>query len=98
MVATDKRSKPVISGGRSVGATRALTKASLVSRTVSNGHELPSDIPLYHWAILENPWCRRRDLNPHDPKITSPSSWRVCLFRHFDADFYFSPRSILLVE
>ena len=35
-------------------------------------------------------WCRRRDLNPHAPEGTSPSSWRVCLFRHSDADFYFS--------
>jgi len=42
--------KPVISGGRSVGATWALTDASLVSRTVSNGHELSSDIPLDHWT------------------------------------------------
>jgi hypothetical protein len=24
-------------------------------------------------------------LNPHAPKGTSPSSWRVCLFRHSDA-------------
>ena len=29
--------------------------------------------------------CRRRDLNPHAPEGTSPSSWRVCLFRHSDA-------------
>ncbi len=28
--------------------------------------------------------CRRGDLNPHVPKDTSPSSWRVCQFRHFD--------------
>ena len=35
-------------------------------------------------------WCRRRDLNPHAPEGTSPSSWRVCLFRHSDANFYFS--------
>ena len=26
--------------------------------------------------------CRRQDLNLHDPKVTSPSSWRVCQFRH----------------
>ena len=25
-------------------------------------------------------------MNPHAPKGTSPSSWRVCLFRHSDAD------------
>ena len=36
------------------------------------------------WIV--NPWCRRRDLNPHAPKGTSPSSWRVCLFRHSDAN------------
>src|SRR3954447_7872141 len=35
------------------------------------------------------PWpavmsCRRGDLNPHEISLTSPSSWRVCLFRHFD--------------
>ena len=35
-------------------------------------------------------WCRRRDLNPHAPKGTSPSSWRVCLFRHSDADHHSS--------
>ena len=29
-------------------------------------------------------------MNPHAPEGTSPSSWRVCLFRHSDADFYFS--------
>ena len=28
--------------------------------------------------------CRRRDLNPHVLADTSPSSWRVCLFRHSD--------------
>lgn len=28
--------------------------------------------------------CRRGDLNPHVPKDTSPSSWRVCQFRHSD--------------
>ena len=28
--------------------------------------------------------CRRGDLNPHDLAVTSPSSWRVCLFRHSD--------------
>ena len=36
-------------------------------------------------ACAEVYWCRRRDLNPHAPKGTSPSSWRVCLFRHSDA-------------
>ena len=30
--------------------------------------------------------CRRGDLNPHAPKGTSPSSWRVCRFRHFDVE------------
>jgi hypothetical protein len=39
---------------------------------------------------VSNLWCRRRDLNPHAPKGTSPSSWRVCLFRHSDAMYYFS--------
>jgi Phage integrase family len=29
-------------------------------------------------------WCRRGDLNPHPLARTSPSSWRVCLFRHSD--------------
>jgi transposase len=29
-------------------------------------------------------WCRRGDLNPHALAGTSPSSWRVCLFRHSD--------------
>ena len=29
-------------------------------------------------------------MNPHTPEGTSPSSWRVCLFRHSDAEFYFS--------
>ncbi len=33
-------------------------------------------------------WCRRRDLNPHALTSTSPSSWRVCLFRHFDVGFH----------
>src|SRR5207248_4989944 len=28
--------------------------------------------------------CRRGDLNPHALAGTSPSSWRVCLFRHPD--------------
>ena len=28
--------------------------------------------------------CRRGDLNPHEVALTSPSSWRVCLFRHSD--------------
>jgi hypothetical protein len=28
-------------------------------------------------------------LNPHAPEGTSPSSWRVCLFRHSDAESYF---------
>ncbi len=35
---------------------------------------------------VANLWCRRRDLNPHAPEGTSPSSWRVCLFRHSDAN------------
>jgi hypothetical protein len=30
--------------------------------------------------------CRRGDLNPHALAGTSPSSWRVCLFRHSDVD------------
>ena len=30
--------------------------------------------------------CRRGDLNPHAPKGTSPSSWRVCRFRHSDVE------------
>ena len=30
-------------------------------------------------------WCRRGDLNPYALAGTSPSSWRVCLFRHSDA-------------
>ena len=29
-------------------------------------------------------------MNPHAPEGTSPSSWRVCLFRHSDAKYYFS--------
>ena len=29
-------------------------------------------------------WCRRGDLNPHALAGTSPSSWRVCQFRHSD--------------
>ena len=29
-------------------------------------------------------------MNPHAPEGTSPSSWRVCLFRHSDAKFHFS--------
>jgi hypothetical protein len=29
-------------------------------------------------------WCRRGDLNPHALAGTSPSSWRVYLFRHSD--------------
>lgn len=28
------------------------------------------------------PWCTRRDLNPHAPKNTGPSSQGVCQFRH----------------
>jgi hypothetical protein len=28
--------------------------------------------------------CRRGDLNPYALAGTSPSSWRVCLFRHSD--------------
>ena len=28
--------------------------------------------------------CRRGDLNPHALAGTSPSSWRVCQFRHSD--------------
>src|SRR5688572_24908644 len=32
------------------------------------------------WGSL----CRRGDLNPHALAGTSPSSWRVCLFRHSD--------------
>ena len=34
--------------------------------------------------------CRRGDLNPHALAGTSPSSWRVCLFRHSDGR---SPRA-----
>ena len=30
--------------------------------------------------------CRRGDLNPYALAGTSPSSWRVCLFRHSDVD------------
>ena len=33
-----------------------------------------------------NVWCRRGDLNPHALTGASPSSWCVCLFRHFDVD------------
>ena len=33
----------------------------------------------------ESRWCRRGDLNPYALAGTSPSSWRVCLFRHSDA-------------
>ena len=32
-------------------------------------------------------WCRRGDLNPHALAGTSPSSWRVYLFRHSDVAF-----------
>src|SRR5216683_4119805 len=32
--------------------------------------------------IQELKKCRRQDLNLHCPKATSPSSWRVCQFRH----------------
>jgi hypothetical protein len=35
------------------------------------------------------PWCRRGDLNPHALAGTSPSSWRVCLFRHSDECAFF---------
>jgi hypothetical protein len=27
-------------------------------------------------TLPEPDWCRRRDLNPHAPKGTSPSSWK----------------------
>jgi hypothetical protein len=40
-------------------------------------------------------WCRRGDLNPHALAGTSPSSWRVCLFRHFDSDYHFNRSAIL---
>ena len=63
-----------------MGATWALRTGHDWSVTETYGLESPSENPLNHWAILENPWCRRRDLNPHDPKVTSPSSWRVCHF------------------
>jgi hypothetical protein len=33
--------------------------------------------------------CRRGDLNPHALAGTSPSSWRVCLFRHSDVELRF---------
>ena len=42
---------------------------------------------------VREPSCRRGDLNPHEPKFTSPSSWRVCLFRHFDVVSYEGYRS-----
>src|ERR1700728_966802 len=37
---------------------------------------MPPEVDLY--------WCRRGDLNPHALAGTSPSSWRVCLFRLSD--------------
>ena len=46
------------------------------------------------WPRVANLWCRRRDLNPHAPKGTSPSSWRVCLFRHSDVEDQCSPTSL----
>jgi hypothetical protein len=52
-------------------------------KTVGPGHRYPCTTGKSQLAL----WCRRRDLNPHAPKSTSPSSWRVCLFRHFDAGF-----------
>ncbi len=37
------------------------------------------------WALITaDLQCRRGDLNPHALAGTSPSSWRVCLFRHSD--------------
>ena len=38
------------------------------------------------WAFAPRTWCRRGDLNPYALAGTSPSSWRVCLFRHSDVD------------
>src|SRR3972149_4853689 len=36
-------------------------------------------------------WCRGGDLNPYDLAVTSPSSWRVYLFRHLGSDRAFAP-------
>ena len=36
-------------------------------------------------------WCRGGDLNPYDLLVTSPSSWRVYLFRHLGASVAPSP-------
>ena len=76
--------------GRSVGVSGREERVKIGERRKFTVTSCPVTFPLYHWATLENPWCRRRDLNPHAPKSTSPSSWRVCLFRHSDANFYFS--------
>ena len=40
---------------------------------------------------MYNRTCRRGDLNPHALAGTSPSSWRVCLFRHSDVATNSSP-------
>ena len=49
------------------------------------------------WAFERKPSCRRGDLNPHVPKDTSPSSWRVCQFRHSDVALG-SPQGSLTVH
>ena len=41
--------------------------------------------------------CRRGDLNPHAPKGTSPSSWRVCQFRHSDVAYRTSRKRSAIV-
>jgi hypothetical protein len=33
--------------------------------------------------------CREQDLNLHDLAATSPSSWRVCQFRHLGSGLFF---------
>jgi hypothetical protein len=49
-------------------------------RNVQKSPDLPFALCRYDHSAL----CRRGDLNPHALAGTSPSSWRVYLFRHFD--------------
>ncbi len=62
----------------------------------------PTQKKATHWVAFFWCWCRRRDLNPHEINLTTPSRWRVYQFHHFGYVRFSCPsanrRSVLAPE
>ncbi len=66
-------------------ARRVVVAESDPWASVSVGEPIgPKRPPAAQGPSVGESQCRRGDLNPHALAGTSPSSWRVCLFRHSD--------------